>query len=290
MTKQETIKLTVRGTRGSCAAPFADRLDYGGNTACVTLQAGRVWVICDAGTGIIPVAEELKLAARQPGTDPSELQVHIFLSHLHLDHVCGLPMFLPGLPKEMAIHVWGMSSAQFCRDGRFRSFTDTLQSVVRPPFWPVTLEELRPNLVFHDLLPQETVSFAPDMTVTTFPANHPDGAANFRLSLQGRSVFYGLDCEIDPDFRAQYISAAKDADVLLFDGTYADEDYTRCRGFGHTSMSQAEAILRETNAGELLILHYDYRYTDTFLQEQEKLLQTAGTPVRFAREGMTLDL
>ena len=94
----------VWGCRGSLAAPGADTVRYGGNTSCVEVAARRAGtcIILDAGTGIRP------LGAAMDGEDFDEL--HIFLTHLHLDHVQGLGFFRPLFRPGANIHIWGPAS------------------------------------------------------------------------------------------------------------------------------------------------------------------------------------
>jgi phosphoribosyl 1,2-cyclic phosphodiesterase len=79
---------TIWGCRGSLATPGAATLEYGGNTSCVQLELDdRTTVVLDAGTGIRELG--LRLANRPPAS------IHLLLTHLHLDHLAGLPFFAP---------------------------------------------------------------------------------------------------------------------------------------------------------------------------------------------------
>ena len=53
------------GVRGSYAAPFPTHLKVGGNTSCVEVNVDGHVLICDAGTGIIPLGDRL---AKKPRT------------------------------------------------------------------------------------------------------------------------------------------------------------------------------------------------------------------------------
>jgi hypothetical protein len=57
MNKDFNIKFW--GVRGSYPTPGANTVKYGGNTACVEINAGGRTIILDAGTGIIPLGREL---------------------------------------------------------------------------------------------------------------------------------------------------------------------------------------------------------------------------------------
>jgi len=92
----------VWGCRGSLAAPGSDTIRYGGNTSCVEvrLDSGHLLVL-DAGTGI------RALGAAMNG---QEDELHILLTHLHLDHLQGLGFFRPLFRPGADVHVWGPAS------------------------------------------------------------------------------------------------------------------------------------------------------------------------------------
>ena len=266
--------LTLRfyGTRGSCPAPYEDRLAFGGNTACASLRCGDTWVVLDAGTGIIALGDDIRRAVHISGRDAGEFSVLILLSHLHLDHITGLPMFLPRLPKGIRVTI-GCA----CPD-----FENSLNELFRPPYWPVTLRYLCPQLRFVQLDADTPAQPEDGITVLPVPSNHPDGTHLYRVGLRGRTVCWGLDCELTPACRARYLAFARDCDVLLFDGTYTPQDYPRCRGFGHSPYTLADDLRRDGNVGRVFVLHYEYDYTDDLLRAEQENLPDG---VSFAREG-----
>ena len=80
------MRAKVWGCRGSLAAPGPDTVRYGGNTSCVEVRLtdGTV-IVLDAGTGIRALGLQLETEGIHT--------VHLFLSHLHLDHLQGLGFF-----------------------------------------------------------------------------------------------------------------------------------------------------------------------------------------------------
>ncbi|HMC05670.1 MAG TPA: hypothetical protein VKJ83_09390, partial [Actinomycetota bacterium] len=82
------LKVTFYGVRGSCPCPSEANRRYGGNTACVVVDApGEPPIIFDLGTG-------LRLFGEHQPTDGS-FRATAFLTHIHWDHVQGLPFFPP---------------------------------------------------------------------------------------------------------------------------------------------------------------------------------------------------
>ena len=61
---------------------------YGGNTACTTIEEkNKELIVLDAGSGLRVLGNQLAQLSNQT--------IHIFLSHFHWDHICGIPFFKP---------------------------------------------------------------------------------------------------------------------------------------------------------------------------------------------------
>ena len=86
------LQITVWGTRGSMAAPFSDRMSYGGNTSCMSAEWEEQMAVFDGGTGLMALGKRLGEEANL-GTRRRDQPIHIFIGHLHLDHIVGIPLF-----------------------------------------------------------------------------------------------------------------------------------------------------------------------------------------------------
>ncbi|MCH8163677.1 MAG: MBL fold metallo-hydrolase, partial [Proteobacteria bacterium] len=93
-------QLRFWGVRGSYAAPFSSHLGVGGNTSCVEIRVDDHLLICDAGTGIIPLGNKLM-------QQDQIREIFIILTHYHWDHVCGLPFFVPAFMPDWKINFFG---------------------------------------------------------------------------------------------------------------------------------------------------------------------------------------
>ena len=87
MEASNTFFVRFWGVRGSIACPGPNTVRYGGNTSCLEIQCGDRALIFDAGTGLRGLGEAL--LSRGP------VDVDLFLTHTHFDHVCvGCPFLL----------------------------------------------------------------------------------------------------------------------------------------------------------------------------------------------------
>jgi phosphoribosyl 1,2-cyclic phosphodiesterase len=134
-------KLNIWGVRGSMPAPSRNFLDYGGNTSCVSVDCGAGdLVVFDAGSGLLALAGQLS------GSCP----VHIFISHVHIDHLLGLYTFPLFHTPGAEVHLYGEA-----RGGV--SFQRQLEAIVGPPYWPVGFSDFKAGIAIHEIGPDQTV-------------------------------------------------------------------------------------------------------------------------------------
>jgi phosphoribosyl 1,2-cyclic phosphodiesterase len=276
----------VWGCRGSLAAPGADTVRYGGNTSCVEvrLESGEQLVL-DAGTGIRPLG-----AAMDPATTR---EVHILLTHLHLDHLQGLGFFRPLFLPDVTVHLWGPPSP-------VQSLEERIAIYLSPPLFPVRLADLPSTLVFHDAA-EEPVSIG-SATVRAANVTHQGPTVGYRIEEAGRSLVYLPDHEPSlgvelADQPADWISGrdlALGADVLLHDAQYGDHEYPAHVGWGHSALEHVMRFAEKAEVDTVVFFHHDPYHTDAELDAllEETLQRWAGAAedVRMAHEGMTITL
>ena len=281
------MKLTFWGTRGSGAAAGVSYQEYGGNTSCVSVEAGNELFLFDAGTGIGRLGEVL----RKKGFSG---EIHLFLSHLHLDHIQGLPLFSEIFNPRVRLHIYG-------RRPEKRSLKEQLNLVLGPPFWPVAPEDYRAEVIWHEIWPEAGCragfEVSPESGVplgtgswklSAVSAVHPNGGLLYRLETEAGSVVYGLDTELPEEFTDPFASFAANADVLIFDGTYDDAEYPGVAGYGHGTWQQAAVLAQKSGAGKVLVSHHKWERTDEELLERELQAQRMNSNISFAKEGMEI--
>jgi phosphoribosyl 1,2-cyclic phosphodiesterase len=280
------MRLTIWGCRGSVPTPGPETVDCGGNTSCVevSLENGTTLVL-DAGTGIRRLGEELV----ERGTK----QVHLLLTHLHLDHVEGLRFFAPLWDQRIKVDIWGPPSPLLSlRERISRSFS--------PPLFPIDLRDVPAQVEFHDV-PREqwTIDGA---VLTAALVVHPGPTVGYRIETGTASFAYLPDHE--PALTGRFAerptdwisgaSVAEDVDVLFHDAQYSEDEYEERLGWGHSSVADAVAFARAVRARRLLLFHHEPTHADGLLEDLEARAQSlvGGDEVRptLAREGMVVEL
>jgi phosphoribosyl 1,2-cyclic phosphodiesterase len=265
--------LTVRflGVRGSIATPGAE-LSAGGNTACLEVCAGDTRIILDAGTGLRALGNERMAAGPRHST--------ILLSHLHWDHVCGLPFFtpvyVPGHRVEIASGPNGVLPLE-----------DAIRGIFRAPFFPVDFADLGGQVTTRELRANERFTIG-DIEITMARLNHPDPVYGFRLEHDGHSIVYATDTEhfacVDPTLKR----LAAGADILVYDAQYTPDEYPSKVGWGHSTWQAGAELARAAGVPQLVLLHHDPARTDAQLAAIEAVAHADLPGTVAAREGMVL--
>jgi phosphoribosyl 1,2-cyclic phosphodiesterase len=271
----DALRVRFWGTRGSNCASGPQFVEFGGHTACVEIRCGERLFVVDAGTGISALGRDL-------GTDvPPE--VDILLSHLHLDHVGGLPFFKPavlGSERVIRTHCGNLDGASAER---------ALEGLYAPPIFPITLDHLPARFEHRGFRAGETLSFPDGAKVRTHPLNHPGGSTGFRFDHRGRRVCYISDIEHTDPWPDPGLSAfVRGSDLVIYDGMFSQTEYDRCRGWGHSTWQKGVELCRASDVKSLAIFHLYPGHDDTYLKAIEAEMQLTMPTAFVARERQAL--
>ena len=280
-----SARVKIWGCRGSLPAPGPAMVEYGGNTSCIEVLAGDEEVlVLDAGTGI----RELGIDLLGRGTR----RIHLFLTHLHLDHLEGLRFFAPLWDAAVSLEIWGPRSPVLpLRERILRAFS--------PPLFPLDMRDVPARISFHDL-PGEPWRRA-GVTLFSDLVLHPGPTLGYRVEIDGSSLAYMPDHEpalAGIEGRSlDWISGsalAHGADLVLHDAQYTEEEYAARIGWGHSSIDAAVAFFAAVDAGRLVLFHHDPGRSDRALESLEGRAREISPSDRpspvLAREGMTIDV
>lgn len=275
MPQSDDFHVRFWGVRGTLACGGSEVSKYGGNTSCVEIRCGAHTLIFDAGTGLRYLAAEL--AARPDDT------INLFLSHSHYDHVCGLPFFGPLFSADTVCTIWGAG-----HEGGL-STEAMLNRLMEAPLLPITPQVFSADISFRDIVPGETLSPVPAIEVRTAPLNHPNGATGYRIVYGGKSICYITDTEHSADGGDTAICEfIRDADIVIYDAMYTDEEYETCRGFGHSTWRAGIALCDRANAKQFVAFHHEPGHDDVFMAGMRDEIRAARPGSEVAREGMIL--
>ena len=271
------MRIRFWGTRGSIPTPGQRTVRYGGNTACVEVRdRSNALLVLDAGTGL----RELGLSLANAGP----LTVDLLLSHLHWDHIQGIPFFRPAYDPKSRLRIHGPAQQ--------RPLREMLGLGMDDPFFPVDLDGLPVQLEVHDLKSGAQRRIGP-YDVRAVRIYHPAPALAYRVEADGRSLVYATDTE--DAFNGEVnpvIALARGADTLIHDAQFLDGDFKR--GWGHSTIASAIDVAAQAQVRRLVLYHHDPDRTDDALDEiaieaqRSAHAQRPGLEVVVAREGLEL--
>lgn len=272
-----TFSVTFWGVRGSIAAPGPETVEVGGNTSCVEVVCGDRHIVLDSGTGIRLLGQRFARERKRP-------QLTILYSHLHWDHLQGLPFFTP-------LYVPG---TEICFCGP-KGIEEALSTQMGDPGFPVRLSDVPARLAFEELGDGLRVPIDGGITVTCARLNHPGGVLGYRIDYAGHSVVYATDTEHFSCPDPKLVKLADGADLLIYDAQYDDDEYAGLAGpprtgWGHSTFSEGVRVADAARVRQLALYHHDPTHSDEKIRELER--RTASLrPGSFAcREGQTVVL
>jgi phosphoribosyl 1,2-cyclic phosphodiesterase len=277
------VNVTFYGVRGSTPCSCDSNRRYGGNTACVTLESDDADpVVLDLGTGLRFWGETLPL--------DGSLRAHALITHLHWDHVQGLPFFTPALVDGSQLDIYGP-----VQEGM--SLAEAFGEFMRPPYFPVRVDALAGDIRFHSLPDGHHV--IGDAKVLARSVAHVGPTLGYRVEIQGVSVAYISDHQqpMDGGFDIAdgVLELCDGADLLIHDAQYTPEEFARKAHWGHCTIDYALHIAKESSAKRLALFHHDPSHDDDrldqLLEETRVKADALGVPeVMCAAEGMRLVL
>jgi phosphoribosyl 1,2-cyclic phosphodiesterase len=266
---------------------FVVRHTYGGDSSCVQLDAGDPhYVLCDLGSGVRAFGNHA-LATRQG--EPASY--HVFMSHVHWDHIVGFPFFMPAYIPGNMITIYGCHS--------------WLEEAIRrqhgAPSFPVEFAQLGADIRFVRLEPGRAYDLA-GFRVTAKQQRHTGDSYGYRFERDGRAVVYSTDSEHkldDPAATLAFAEFFRDADLVIFDAQYSLADSISIKeDWGHSSNVVGVELCQMARARHLCMFHHEPTYDDakiaSVLAETRRLEEITrdghAVQVSAAWDGMEIEL
>ncbi|MEM9161960.1 MAG: MBL fold metallo-hydrolase [Cyanobacteria bacterium P01_F01_bin.4] len=270
-------QLTVKfwGVRGSIPTPGESTTRYGGNTACVEVSVADQRLIFDGGTGLKVLGDHLHSKA-QP------IDAHLFFTHTQWDRIQGFPFFLPAFMPGNRFKICGAVAPNGA------SIKQRLSEQMLRPNFPIPLQAMRAKLEFCNLSAGSALQLG-DVLVETIGLNPAANALGYRVSYQGHSLVYATDTEHQTvDQNLLYL--AHQADILIYDGTYADLEYPGLSSTGPKPWDTGLELAQSAAVKQLILFHHSPMQTDGALDELENILKQRFPNVSLAQEGVSVVL
>lgn len=276
------MRITFHGVRGSTPCHGPETVRYGGNTACVSVEVdGEDPILLDLGTGLRYFG---KAWQKERGT---AFRGTALVSHLHWDHVLGLPFFVPLISTRSHLTVRGPRQA----DGVDGSFAAAVRRIVQPPTFPVTVDDFPGTLEILDT-GDESFMVGGVHVVSRF-VPHIGPTLGYRIEHAGRTVAYVSDHQqpLDGSFSVapSVRELAEGVDLLIHDAQYDAAEFAQKSTWGHCTQDYAVALAAACGAKRLAMFHHDPERTDDELDRFSPCV-TGATEVFPAREGLVVEL
>jgi phosphoribosyl 1,2-cyclic phosphodiesterase len=270
--------------------PFQVCGSYGCNTSCVEIKDEEQHLLCDAGTGLRDFGNDvLQSSAQKKLGQPHTF--HIFISHLHWDHIQGFPFFVPAYMLGNHIYIYGFHH-------------ELEQAFVHQqdhPCFPVPLKSMKASITFTILEQGQEYEIA-GFKVWGIKQNHPGDSYGYRFDKQGKAIVYSTDSEHQKDADNEdypFLDFFKDADVLIFDAQYPLADALQTKeNWGHSSNLVGVELSVKANVKRLCIFHTEPTCDDEtlqqFLEDTRKYLQiyaeSSSLQIDLAYDGFQVEI
>ncbi len=284
------MKVRFLGVRGSTPTPGLSTVRYGGNTVCVEVRlADGSLIILDGGTGLRELGNILLSEGHRQNGDT----LHMLLTHLHWDHIMGIPFFKPIWHKETRLEIYPLANEVQQAAARTRALFDGIHFPVRAADVPGAIE----------FIESEPSPFRiGSATIRRIALNHPGGAQGFRIDDDGgASLAYLTDNELSPpgppatslDALAKFAEGAK---LVIHDAQYVESEMPQKRGWGHSTIEDVLRLGQKAATPHLVLFHHDPERDDDAIDAVVEraagwLRENApGTLATAAREGVELEI
>lgn len=302
------MRIRVWGARGSVPTPARQVSLHGGNTSCVEVSGQEDdLLIFDAGSGLFPLGQDILRREFPPK------RIHIVITHLHWDHIQGLPFFAPAF-------TCGYDVCVYSPKGEKTANSDLLKMQLR-------YSGLRESVVssyrvrYEEINNRECICIGA-WRLSSLLLNHPGLDFGYRVDGDGKVLCYCTDLEPrfsgllrrDADIERlrdgaaelsgavvcerdlELLSFISEADLCIQDCMYDDETYKAKCGWGHSPFSFAVKAAYTARVKRLLMFHLDPAKDDVSLQAAEMQAQALAGQFRKkllvmnSREGLELDI
>lgn len=270
-----------------------DPISYGGQTTCSEIITPKHRFYVDMGTGITDAGQEAMAEGRS--------EFHILMTHLHWDHIMGMPFFIP-------IYIPGSKITIYHVHANAKEYIKIQFNGVN---FPVKWDQLSAQIEFKQIKLYQKLEFD-NLTISPFALDHPGGSFGYRADFEGKSLAIGVDGEykrLTPKELGRDLPYYQNLDLLLFDGQYEMDELANRFDWGHCSPPIGVDLALREGIRNLALTHHDPRSDEAkgarmredakkhlklqlpaYQEIWNRLNQPEGPNVVSAYDGLVLDL
>jgi len=285
-------RFSLWGTRGSTPTPGARFLRHGGNTSCMSVVLGDEQFIFDAGSGIRDLGFDVINSARR--------KLHLFVTHTHWDHIQGFPFFTPAYLPGFEITIYGA-------EGFGKDLKSVFRGQLDREYFPVQMEDMESHLQFRHLA-ENPVPVGSALISWEF-AQHPGATVGYKIETGDKKIVWIPDNEFLQGYTGppeeltrdhplvvpygRMIDFVADADIVIHEAQYTCEEYPKKIRWGHSSVSNACALMKLAGVKRWVVTHHDPLHDDAFLENKlhvtRQILARLGHEIQVCHgyDGMT---
>lgn len=270
--------VTFYGVRGSTPCHCASMARIGGNTSCVVIEPeGELPIVLDAGTG---------LRFYGLGLNNEPFLGTVLITHLHWDHVQGLPFFPPFLDPASQATILGPPEQD-------ESFETAISGFIKPPYFPVRITDLASTVQIRDIA--DGTFNVGDVQITAAPVPHSGMTNGYRIDVNGVSIAYVPDHQQPAngtDIAESVLQLVDGADLLIHDAQFTSELLDQRSDWGHCTPEYALHVAETAGVDTLMLFHHDPLHSDddVDLMLEQTAAGATTTKVLCAAEGLKFTL
>lgn len=263
-------KVTIWGSRGSFTQTSIDKMKYGLDTSCISLETKEEIFLIDCGSGI------RNFDTYYCENNLYHKKINLFLTHYHHDHINGLGYVDFIFHPSVEIEIFGLGDVY----GRLKGYYDA-------PYFPIPLMEL-PNIKTRDIEANMHLKFG-NLEIITIMLNHPQQSLGYKFIAEDKAFSIVTDYEYKVDEDKEAVEAfIKNSDYLIIDSCFTSDDYIE--GWGHNDMEDVCKLVKRLNVGECFLFHHNKEYNDNRMDELQFKIAKEYHNIRFAFDNMGFEV
>lgn len=267
------------GVRGSTPCSCERTRGVGGNTSCVLVDIpDSDPIVLDCGTGLRYLGQAL-------GISETPFRGTALVTHLHWDHVQGLPFFVPMLSEGAELTIVGPVQ-------QGTTLMEELQSFIRPPLFPVSFDSFPGRF---EVCEQSSGTFeigSARVTIGSVPHSGPTNG--YRIESGEGSVAYVPDHQQpelgSTDVADSVLALCDGVDLLIHDAQYDAAEFGAKSDWGHSTAAYALEVARQAGVKRLVLFHHDPTHDDRWIDASLEDTRRSGGSIEVitACEGLRL--